>query len=492
MAEQSTGTGLIVVSNRLPFVVRKEGEVTQARAATGGLVTALVPVLRNRGGIWIGWSGTAHEDAAEEERILETAAKDAGYKLKSVPISRDEVEKFYLGFCNEILWPLFHDMPSYCNFDPAYWAPYCTVNRRYAEVIARNSKKGDFVWIHDYHLMCTARELRGVGADVNTGFFLHIPFPPLDMFLRLPWRREILQALLDFNLLGFQTMRDRRNFVQCVEKLFPEVSVSGKGQVQALQVGKRKMRVGSFSIGIDFKEFSDIAQSEEVEKTAWFIRETLPKCQLILGVDRLDYTKGIPYKLKAYRDALRRHPELQQRVTLVQATVPSREVIPGYHDLKDEIERLVGEINGEFTRYGWVPVHYMFRYLSRKDLLAYYRAADVAFVTPLKDGMNLVAKEFCASSVEESCVLVLSEFAGAASQMQKGAILVNPFDVEGMADALHRACTMPDDQRRERMGRLRKMLRGNDIFRWVDSFLLAAIAKDLSAFPVQEEYVPQI
>jgi len=491
MTNPAHHSGLIVASNRLPVVFsRAEDGSYRIEPGSGGLVSALLPVLRDRGGTWVGWPGMPG-DSKEIDPLLADVTQQAGYQLKSVPLSEYEQQKFYQGFCNEVIWPLFHDMQLLCNFDPSYWRVYQTVNRRYAEVLKQNSVDGDFIWVHDYHLMNVAQELRKLGAKVKTAFFLHIPFPPLDIFVKLPWRFQLLRALVEFDLIGFQTLRDQRNFVQCVRTLLNDVAVRGRGHLLSFRDNEREVRVSSFPIGIDFNAYAKRATSREVTERAKELRNTLPNRQLILGVDRLDYTKGIPERLEAFRNALQRYPDLHNRVTLIQVVVPSREVIPQYFELKTRIERLVGEINGQFTRPGgWVPIHYVFRNLNTVDLLAYYRAAEVALVTPHKDGMNLVAKEYCACSIEEECVLILSEFAGAAAQLQRGALLVNPFDIEGVADAIHRAFVMGNNERRAGMRHLRRAIREQDIFWWVDSFLRAAISKNLSSFPLPADYVP--
>jgi trehalose 6-phosphate synthase len=481
---------LITISNRLPIVAGRDpaGE-WRIEPGAGGLINALAPVLRDRGGVWIGWPGTVEEDALEIETLLRRATVDAGAALKPVTLTAEERDKFYLGFSNEVIWPLFHDFQSRCNFDPTYWTAYESVNRKFAQVAARNSRPGDYIWVHDYHLINVASELRALGMTNALGFFLHIPFPPLDIFLTLPWRFQILRALLAYDVIGFQTLRDRRNFVQCVRALLKDVVVQGKGQVIAAQVAGRMVRVGIFPIGIDYQEFAQGAASSAVSEAAWYFHEAFTNRTIIFSIDRLDYTKGIPEKLVAFRHALRRYPELRERVTLVQVIVPSREDIPEYGGLKVEIERLVGEINGQFTKAAWVPIHYMYQSLSRVDLLAYYRASEIALITPLKDGMNLVAKEYCASSVDGG-VLILSEFAGAAAQLQRDALLVNPYDVDGMAATIQRAWTMPPEERRGRMRSLRRAIRERDIFWWVDSFLRAGTARDLGDFTLLEEVMP--
>ena len=493
MNDMTQGSGrLVVVSNRLPVVIKQIDGIWTFTPGSGGLVSALAPVLRNRGGIWIGWPGTSEADPSTLSGLLREATRHSGYCLKPVSLDERDKEDFYYGFANEVIWPLFHDLQSHCNFAPRYWDAYNRVNRRFADVIMQNARPGDFIWIHDYHLMNVGQELRAKGIRARVGFFLHIPFPPLDIYMKLPWRFPLLRALLEYDLIGFQTLRDRRNFLQCVRLIAPNMSISGKGQVITIRVGNRELRVGTFPIGIDYQEFAHGSTNEIVVRKACALHEDLPGRQVLLGVDRLDYTKGICHRFEAFRNALQRFPELHHRTTLIQVVVPSREDIPKYNDLKMEMERLVGEINGQFTQSGWVPIHYIFRNLSRTELLAYYRACEIALITPLKDGMNLVAKEFCAAAQENNSVLILSEFAGAAAQLQKGALLVNPYNVEEVAETLQRAITMGPEERRARMHKLKRFVREHDIFWWVDSFLRAAIAKDLSNFPVPEEYVPHI
>ena len=480
---------LVVVSNRLPVVLTKGAGGWRVEPGSGGLVTALAPVLRDRGGLWIGWPGTSDQDGLQE--ALHDVAQGIGYSLVPIVLTPEQESKHYRGFSNEVVWPLFHDLQSHCRFDPGYWDAYQDVNEEFAKVIAENTRPDDFVWVHDYHLMLAARELRRSGVTSKLGFFLHIPFPPLDIFVKLPWRREILGALLQYDLIGFQTMRDRRNFIQCVRTLVGPAESCGRGQVCELSIGTETLRIGAFPISIDFDAFERDAASREVSESAWHVHENLPERQIVLGLDRMDYTKGIPYRLEAFRHLLTHHTDVRGRITLVQIVVPSRRGIPEYEALKTEIERLVGEINGAFTdQTGWVPIHYSYRSLDRYELLGYYRASEIALITPLKDGMNLVAKEYCASSLEENGVLILSEFAGAAAELQRGASLVNPYDIVGVSDALYRAFRMSPSERHARMHGMRQTIRRHDIFWWVDSFLKASIAKSLESFPVVAEYVP--
>jgi trehalose 6-phosphate synthase/phosphatase len=483
---------LVVLSNRLPFTLFREAQGRwTVEPGSGGLVTALRPVLQNRGGTWIGWPGVTQEELDDAYSEFSRTQQDYGYDLVPVPITASEREDFYFGFSNEVLWPLFHDLPSLCRFRPRYWSAYQTVNRRFAEATKTHLGEDDFVWIHDYQLIAVARELRSLGVRARTGFFLHIPFPSLDIFLKLPWRFQVLHALLDYDLVGFQTVGHLRNFLDCVRRLLPEADVSRKGGIATIRFDGRHIRAGSFPISIDVREFERLAADPEVAAKVRSLREDEPNRKIVLGIDRLDYIKGIPLKLEAFRSLLLRFPELAGQVTLFQVVLPSREDIPRYQRQKVEIERLVGEINGQFTRSGWVPVHYIYRNLEWPRLPAYYLAADVALVTPLKDGMNLVAKEYCATRIDGGGALVLSEFAGAAVQLQGGAWLVNPYDIEGVAEALGRALRAGRREQRARMRRMRRAVADYDIYRWVDAFLDAAIARDLHDFPIQEEYLPE-
>ena len=482
---------LIMVSNRLPFLLSQdEGGAWTLLPGAGGLVSALEPVLRNRGGLWVGWPGTTRE-VPHLRQLLRNATRDQGYGFRPVILSQREFEDYYQGYANESLWPLFHDLQSHCAFKPEYWHAYRDVNRRFAEVVADSASPADFIWVHDYQLGYVGQALRELGLGNRLGFFLHIPFPPPDIFLKLPERNAFLKALLVFDLLGFQTQRDRRNFVQCVRTLVKNARVRAMGSLHTVQVDDREVNVAAFPIGIDFRSFARRAAASGVADLTRRVRGELAGRQIILGIDRLDYTKGIPQRLEAFRRLLMQHPDVQGRVNLIQVVVPSRRGMLKYEQLKEEIDRLVGEINGQFTRSGWVPVHYIYRSLSPEELLAYYRASDIALVTPLKDGMNLVAKEFCACSVGNDSVLVLSQFAGAAAQLGRHALVVNPYDVEQTAAAIYQAFVMPPEERRVRMRSLRRSVRAQDIFWWVDSFMRAAINKELRDFPILEDYIPE-
>jgi trehalose 6-phosphate synthase len=464
---------LIIVSNRLPFLLAKgDTNKWQITPSSGGLVAALAPILQDKVGLWIGWAGSFERSYPSD--MLARASKDAGYTIKPIVLSQNEIDKYYLGFSNETIWPLFHDLPSLSEFDPSWWAEYQIVNNKFAQVIAESSSVNDFIWVHDYHLMLVARELRNIGVEHRIGFFLHTPFPPIDLFRKLPQRAEILRALLEYDLIGFQTMRDRNNFIWCVQAIIKGLRIDARRRVSIIETPTREIKAGVFPISIDFNEFIRYAEDDIINDKVNQILQALPNYQIILGVDRLDYSKGIPLKLKAIKNVLERFHELRGKITLIQIVVPSREDVPEYQRLKIEIEQLVGEINGKWGEPGWTPIQYMFRNFTRTDLIAYYRAASMALVTPTKDGMNLVAKEYCATNIKNDGVLILSEFAGAARQLYRDAILVNPYDIEGVANAIHRAYNMSLDERKARMRRLRNSIQRRDIYWWLDLFFRAA------------------
>jgi trehalose 6-phosphate synthase/phosphatase len=482
---------LVVVSNRLPYVLDKDsGGRWALKPGSGGLVTALLPVLRDRGGVWIGWPGVA-DRVPGIRRILAEAAGSIGYAFEPVILTQEEIDRYYHGYSNETIWPLFHDLQSQCRFEPKYWPAYEVVNGKFARALTDHCHSEDFVWIHDYQLIDVARQARGAGCRASMAFFLHIPFPSLDIFMKLPERQAVLRSLLAHDLVGFQTLRDHRNFVQCLRTLLQNVHLRAEGNLHVVRFDDREIRVGNFPIGIDAAGYAARAVSPEVEERVGEIRTRYHGRQIVLGLDRLDYTKGIPHRLKAFENLLERYPDIRGNISLFQVVVPSRVEIPRYEELKLEIERLVGRINGRYGQIGWVPVQYFYRSLATTELLALYRASEIALITPLKDGMNLVAKEFCACSVEEDSVLILSQFAGAAGQLGQAALVVNPYDVEQTANAIYNAFHMRRGERRYRMKRLRRNIQAQNIFWWVDSFMRAATDKELRDFPILKEYIPE-
>jgi alpha,alpha-trehalose-phosphate synthase [UDP-forming] len=440
---------VVVVANRLP--VRREGDGWEV--SPGGLVSALTPILEKRDGSWVGWTGIP--DYSHPPFTLE------GIEQRPVPLSAAELETFYLGFCNGTIWPLYHDALRTPEFHRHWWRPYVAANQRFAEEAASATRTGDVAWIHDYQLQLVPAMLRRLRGDISIGFFLHIPFPAVELFARLPWRTQMLEGLLGADVIGFQTRLAAQNFARAAVRF-----TSATGTTRQLEHEGRTIRLQVAPISIDTAGYRAVAGSPEVVELASRLRDDLgPERIILLGVDRLDYTKGIDVRLRAFETLLTNKPMLARRAVLVQVAVPSREEIEDYADMRNQVEQLTGRINGEFGRPGWTPVLYLYRNLPPEELVAYYRAADVMVVTPLRDGMNLVCKEYVASRVDGDGVLVLSEFAGAAQELSD-AIIVNPHDLDGTADALERAMTMPPKEARRRMARMRAVVERQDVFGW--------------------------
>ncbi len=463
---------LIVVSNRLPIVVDRANGQWRIKPGSGGLITALDPILKENKSLWIGWPG-AGEDAPVQE-LLDQFGAEQGYQLIGIPLSQEEIERYYWGFANGTLWPLLHDLLGYCKFDPDDWQTYVEVNKKFAESIKIQAQNNDIIWIHDYQLSMVGYFLRKLKVHQPLVYFHHIPFPSLDLLRRLPWKKEYTKALLAFDLLGFQTLRDRRNFVNTATNLIPEASILQRQRnYTLLKYKKRVIQVRNLPISIDFNQFNDAAHSQEVKDAAWYLHENLHERQLMLGIDRLDYTKGIPERFLALERALEKYPELKGEISLLQVVVPSRTLDPDYQNLKEQLDQMTGRINARFGESGWIPIHYIFRSLDNTQLVAHYRASEIALITPLRDGMNLVAKEYCACSSENNGVLILSEFAGAADQLGEKALLVNPYDIEKTADTIYQAFNMPYEERHQRMEWLRNQVKKNDVHRWLRYFMRA-------------------
>lgn len=459
---------LIVVSNRLPVAIRKDGDQWQIKPSPGGLVTALAPTMREAGGLWIGWPGCTTE--APADRLLDQV-EGFEFGLKAVLLNEDEINRFYGGLSNKTLWPLFHDLLGHFSFDTGNWLSYVEVNRRFAEKVAEHIDDHATVWIHDYQLLLVGKFLRELGVTRHLDFFLHIPFPSPDLFRRLPVGLEVIEAMLEYDHLGFQSAQDRRNFVQCVKWFSPDARRSTNKRQTIIRYNSRDIKVGYYPISIDFDEFNDLASDPRVAEASWYLDENIQSDTLMLGLDRLDYTKGIPERFLAFERALEKYEDLRGKISLIQIVVPSRLDVTEYKNLKSELDSLSGRINGRFTQHGWIPIHYQFRELDRVQLVGHYRACQVALITPLRDGMNLVAKEYCASQIDGRGVLVLSEFAGAARQLHRGALLVNPYDIDGTADAIYQAHLMSGEERAKRMKILRAEVKRNDVRRWVRWFL---------------------
>ncbi|HKD98792.1 MAG TPA: trehalose-6-phosphate synthase [Micromonosporaceae bacterium] len=471
----------VVVANRLPVdeVTTETGR--QWRRSPGGLVTALHPVLTEHEGAWIGWSGgiaSESEVAAYDAEPTDGPAGASrapglpgafdvdGIELHPVPLTAEELERYYEGFSNASLWPLYHDAVETPVYRRSWWDSYLRVNDRFAAEAARIAGKGATVWIQDYQLQLVPAMLRRRRPDLRIGFFLHIPFPPVELFMQLPRRVDILRGLLGADLVGFQRPLGAQNFLRLTRHL---LGLRPRGNV--VEVDGREVRADAFPISIDVAEVERLAMDPTVRERAAAIRAELgnPKT-IILGVDRLDYTKGIEKRIKAFRELLAEGRLHVPDTVMVQVATPSRERVEQYQTLRVQVEREVGRINGDYGRVGVPAVHYLHRSYSRSELAALFCAADVMMVTPLRDGMNLVAKEYVAARVDLRGALVLSEFAGAAGDLRQ-AFLVNPYDLDGVKDMLVRAVNVGELEASRRMRAMRRHLRGHDVAQWAASFL---------------------
>jgi trehalose 6-phosphate synthase len=457
-SQRESQHSFVVVASRLP-VDRTEGPDGQQewRTSPGGLVTALEPVMRDAGGVWIGWSG----DAGPAPGAFEAD----GLHLVGLGLSETEVRRFYEGFCNATLWPLYHDVIAVPQFHRSWWEAYVAVNRRFAEAAAEQAAPGATVWVHDYQLQLVPKMLREQRDDVRIGFFNHIPFPGYEIFAQLPWRRQVVEGLLGADLLGFQRRADATNFLRACRRA---VGLTTKGST--VRTGERDVTAAAFPISIDSAGLTELAQREGVLKRSHQIREAIGDPRLVLlGVDRLDYTKGILHRLRAYGELVD-SGRLGPQAVLIQVASPSRERVEAYQTLRDEVEGMVGRINGQHGEVGYAPVHYLHQSFPREEMAALYLAADVMLVTPLRDGMNLVAKEYVATRYDEGGTLVLSEFTGAADELA-GAYLVNPHDIEGMKNIIVQAATASPAEARRRMRAMRRRVGEHDVARWAAGFL---------------------
>jgi trehalose 6-phosphate synthase/phosphatase len=451
---------VLIVANRLPVTAQVADGGVQLSPSSGGLATGLRGVHDRSGGLWIGWSGTSLPPAAPERRALDRRLAEIG--AVPVDMSEEEVRRFYAGYSNAVLWPLLHDRVDRMA-TPDEWAAYQRINERYADVVAREVRPGDTIWVHDYHLMLVPALLRERCPDARIGFFLHTPFPSPDVLAALPERATLLDGLLGADLVGFHTPQYVAHFLDAVGSVLGH-RVDG----EVVSSGGRRVRVRDFPMGIDAAAFAARAEDARVARDVAELRRDGEA--LFVGVDRLDYTKGIPERLAAFARFLELEPSALGRVRLRQLAVPSREDVPAYRTLRAEVERWVARINARFARPGWRPIEYTYGSVDGSRLSALYRAADVMLVTPLRDGMNLVAKEFVASRTDHDGVLVLGIGAGAAAALRE-ALLVDPRDVDGLAGAYRAALAMSPGERRVRMRRLRATVQGSDVFRWTSDFL---------------------
>lgn len=447
---------VIVVANRLPIAYDREAEAWNT--SPGGLVSALTPILQQTQGSWVGWSGIPDE---EFEPFVHSDINQV-----AVTLSQDEYEDFYVGFCNGTLWPLYHDAVRAPEYHRHWWRPYTAVNERFASVTAEHLGPNDVAWVQDYQLQLVPQMLRERARFHRIGFYLHIPFPPVELFAKLPWRQQVLEGLLGADVLAFQSRSSRTNFAVSARRL-----AGARGSSETLHWQGRDITLQVAPIGIDTSHFVARAAADETTIAAKQIRSYLGDPEVVvLGVDRLDYTKGIDLRMRALQTLLEARPDLRGKIVFVQIAVPSREDVAAYQRIRADIEGLVGRINGDLAEVGRPPIHYLYRSVPFDELIAYYRAADIMLVTPLRDGMNLVAKEYIATRYDDTGALILSEFAGAAEQLTQ-AFIVNPYDLNTTARTLGEAIETASMVGNPQMKALRRSVSRRNVFWWADRCL---------------------
>jgi len=464
----------IIVSNRLPLnvCVQESGNV-KVSPSVGGLATGMKSIHQNSDSLWIGWAGVPSDEIDEStaEEIKNLAYNE---KCISVPLSEEEIEEYYFGFSNRVLWPLFHYFMEYVDYDENHWKTYKKVNEKFAETILEHLDEGDKVWVHDYQLLLVPQLIKEKRPDVSVGFFLHIPFPSYEIFRTLPWREEILEGMLGADLIGFHTYDYERHFISSVSRVLHYDT-----NINSIHAGSRIIKVDSFPMGIDYEKFHQEAENQQNRNEQTLLKTRLeqnraltPDAKFILSIDRLDYTKGIAKRLEALEYFLEKHPEYNEKVRLIMLAVPSRENVPQYQQLKKEVDELVGKINGKFSTATWVPVWYFYRSLPFEELIELYTSCEIAFLTPIRDGINLVAKEYIASRTDQTGVLILSEMAGVAQEMND-ALLINPNDYNQMAEALKTALEMPIEEQKSRNKILQNRIKRYNVEKWASAFMEA-------------------
>ncbi len=463
----------IIVSNRLPLEIHLSENQFNVKSSVGGLATGLKSVHQPGKSIWIGWSGVTQEQLDDE-----TAEKvDEAVKCVDcvdVMLTEKEVENFYLGFSNKALWPLFHYFMEYAEFDPEQWESYKTVNQKFADAVVANHNDGDVIWIHDYQLLLVPKLIRDQKPEAVIGFFLHIPFPSYEIFRTFPWREELLEGMLGASLIGFHTYDYERHFLSSVKRILSfEVKFNG------IIYKDRIIKVDSYPMGIDYDKFYETAlqhkmqhsrEGSDIQRKLDEFSSSDSSVKFILSIDRLDYTKGIPLRIRAFEYFLEKYPEFIEKVRLIMLAVPSRANVPQYQILKRETDELVGRVNGKYSTVNWTPIWYFYRAMPFEDLVDLYAASDIALISPIRDGMNLVAKEYVATRTNEDGILILSEMAGAAKEMTE-ALLINPNNFEQVADTLKYALEMPLEEQRSRIQFLQKRLKPYSVDRWAAEFL---------------------
>ncbi|MGB0523337.1 MAG: bifunctional alpha,alpha-trehalose-phosphate synthase (UDP-forming)/trehalose-phosphatase [Flammeovirgaceae bacterium] len=452
----------IIVSNRLPVTIKKDGDLLKFFPSAGGLATGLGSIYKSGNNIWLGWPG--FHDFREEEKENITLQLKAD-NMAPVFLTQKDVEDYYEGFSNRTIWPLYHYFTQYAIYEPALWDAYVRVNQKFCDELEKYADPDDIIWIHDYQLLLLPAMLREKLPNATIGFFQHIPFPSFEIFRLMPWREEILNGILGADLIGFHTYDDMRHFLSSINRIVGIGNTMGK-----IKVGNRLVAVDSFPMGIDYEKFENAVSSEATKQKIERYQRLLGREKIILSIDRLDYSKGIKQRILAFDTFLERYPQYLSKVSLILIVVPSRVQVDQYQQLKAELDELVGRINGKHSRMDWTPIHYFYRSFSFNALSALYSQADVALITPFRDGMNLVCKEYIASKPDQKGVLILSEMAGSARELSE-AILINPNDLNQIVEAMKKALEMPEEEQVAHNAEMQSKLKRYNIHRWVEVFM---------------------
>lgn len=459
----STRPRIINVSNRLPVKIRAAKNGIEYSSSEGGLATGLSALFKRFDSLWVGWPGAVVSDEDKQQVTYDLEEK----KLAPVFLSEAEIANYYEGFCNETIWPLFHYFPTYSGFSPEYFSTYQEVNQKFADAVVAVATEGDIIWVHDYQLMLVPQMVRNVLPNVTIGFFLHIPFPAYPIFMALPWRREILEGLMGANVIGFQTYDDVHHFTDSANRIL-DINFVGN----EVKIGDRNVMAQAFPISIDYEKFRTLVQSPAIAQDEQTLESMLAGRKFAISVDRLDYSKGIIQRLHAFEHFLEDHPEWHEKIGYLHLVVPSRDTVRNYKELKEEMDRLISAINGKYATLTWQPIRHFYQSVTPELLAAMYKHADIALVTPLRDGMNLVSKEFVTCNVKCNGVLILSEMAGAARELHD-ALVVNPNDTASFAAAIHAALEMSSSEKAYRMRRMQQTVKHADIFKWAENFMEA-------------------
>ena len=452
----------IIVSNRLPVKIKQEANGYVYQTSEGGLATGLGSIYKEGNNVWVGWPGMPVDKEEDRQEITRHLQKN---NMSPVYLTEQEIHDYYEGFSNETLWPTFHYFTNYAVHEQTTWEAYQEVNKKFCHAVLQLAEPGDTIWIQDYQLLLLPGLIREQLPNSTIGFFLHIPFPSYEVFRLLPWRKKLLQGVLGADLIGFHTYDDMRHFLSSVNRIVMLTHTNGQ-----VEVGGRQVAVDAFPMGIDYQKYANTAGESATLKEEVKYRTSLGDVKTILTIDRLDYSKGIPHRLQAFESFLAQYPEWQGKVSLVMVLVPSRDSVGHYKALKMDIDERVGRINGKYGNLGWTPIHYFYRSFPFNALSAFYRLADVALVTPMRDGMNLVAKEYIASKLDGHGVLVLSEMAGASKELLDS-LVINPNDVRGITEAIAKALNMPVEEQQRRMRNMQRTIQKFDIFHWVKMFM---------------------